>query len=66
MSHMADKPQHPPTIELDGVRLRPLRASDAAAFYEYLRNPLVTELTAYPVVSVPLVEAIIERCRSPG
>jgi ribosomal-protein-alanine N-acetyltransferase len=58
---MADTPQHPPTIELDGARLRPLRASDADALYAYLRDPAVTELTAYPVVSVSMVEAMIER-----
>jgi ribosomal-protein-alanine N-acetyltransferase len=61
---MADKPQHPPTIELDGARLRPLRAADAGALYAYLRDPAVTELTAYPVVSVPLVEGMIERSLS--
>ena len=58
---MADKPQHPPTIEFDGARLRPLRAADADALYAYLRDPAVTELTSYPVVSVPMVEALIER-----
>ena len=61
---MADKPQHPPTIELDGARLRPLRAADAAALYAYLRDPVVTELTSYPVASVPMVEAMIERSLS--
>lgn len=61
---MADEPQRPPTIELDGARLRPLRAADAAAFYAYLRDPAVTELTAYPVMSMPMVEAMIERYRS--
>ena len=61
---MADKPQHPPTIELDGARLRPLRVADADALYAYLRDPVVTELTSYPVVSVPMVEAMIERCLS--
>ena len=61
---MTDKPQHPPTIELDGARLRPLRVADAAALYAYLRDPVVTELTSYPVVSVPMVEAIIERSLS--
>jgi [ribosomal protein S5]-alanine N-acetyltransferase len=58
---MADKPQHPPTIELDGARLRPLRVADAAALYAYLRDPVVTELTRCPVASVPMVEAMIER-----
>ena len=61
---MADKTQHPPTIDLDGARLRPLRVADAAALYAYLRDPVVTELTSYPVASVPMVEAIIERALS--
>ena len=64
MSAMPDEPQHPPSIELDGARLRPLRAADAAALYAYLRDPAVTELTSYPVVSVPMVEAMIERSLS--
>jgi RimJ/RimL family protein N-acetyltransferase len=59
---MADNPQHPPTIEFDGARLRPLRAADADALYAYLRDPAVTELTSYFVASVPMVEAMIERC----
>ncbi|MDI1432774.1 GNAT family N-acetyltransferase [Polyangium sorediatum] len=58
---MADETRHPPTIDLQGARLRPLRMSDAAAFYAYLRDPAVTELTSYPVVSLPMVEAMIER-----
>lgn len=61
---MADKPQPPPTIELDGARLRPLRADDAAALHAYLRDPVVTELTSYPLVSVSMVEGLIERCVS--
>lgn len=61
---MADRLQHPPTLELDGARLRPLRVADADALYAYLRDPAVTELTSYPVVSVPMVEAMIERCLS--
>jgi RimJ/RimL family protein N-acetyltransferase len=58
---MADKPQRPPTIELDGARLRPLRVADVDALYAYLRDPAVTELTSYPVASIPLVAAMIER-----
>jgi [ribosomal protein S5]-alanine N-acetyltransferase len=54
----------PPTMELDGVRLRPLRMTDAATLYAYLRDPVVTALTSYPVVSLPMVEAMIERSRS--
>jgi RimJ/RimL family protein N-acetyltransferase len=61
---MADKPQHPPTIDLEGARLRPLRTTDAAALYGYLRNPVVTELTSFPVVSLPMVESMIERSLS--
>ena len=49
-------------IDLPGARLRPLRATDAAALHAYLRDPAVTELTAYPVVTMTLVEAMIERC----
>jgi ribosomal-protein-alanine N-acetyltransferase len=58
---MADKPRLPPTIDLDGARLRPLRVADADALHAYLRDPAVTELTSYPVVSRALAEAIIER-----
>src|SRR6266545_226517 len=58
---MAAELQQPPTIELDGARLRPLLPPDAAALYAYLRDPAVTELTSYPAVSMPLVEAIIYR-----
>lgn len=56
--------QHPPTIELDGARLRPLRMADAGALHAYLRDPAVTELTSYPAVSPPMVEAMIERSMS--
>ena len=61
---MTDKPPYPPAIELDGVRLRPLRVADAEALYAYLRDPIVTELTSYPVISRPMVEGMIERCLS--
>ena len=61
---MADKLQPPPTIELAGARLRPLRVADADALYTYLRDPVVTELTSYPVASVPMVEGMIKRCLS--
>src|SRR4051812_14963526 len=58
------EPCLPPTIELDGARLRPLRVADAEALFAYLRDPAVTELTSYPDVSASLVHAMIERCRS--
>jgi ribosomal-protein-alanine N-acetyltransferase len=58
---MAGKPRNPPIIDLDGARLRPLRRADAGALYAYLRDPVVTDLTSYPVPSLPMVEAMIER-----
>lgn len=58
---MAERPEHPPTIELDGVRLRPLRVADAAALYAYLQDPVVTRLTSYPVASPTMIEDMIER-----
>ncbi len=61
---MKDKPQHPPTIDFAGARLRPFRVADAAALYAYLRDPVVTELTSYPVVTPLMVEAMIERALS--
>jgi len=61
---MTDKSREPPTIDLSGVRLRPLRMADAAALHGYLRDPAVIELTSYPVVSLPMVEAMIERSLS--
>ena len=64
MSASPDTPQHPPTFELDGARLRPLRPGDAAALFGYLRDPVVTERTSYPVVTVALVEGMIERSMS--
>jgi ribosomal-protein-alanine N-acetyltransferase len=48
-------------MELDGGRLRPLRAADVPALYAYLRDPVVTEFTSYPEITVPMVEAMIER-----
>ncbi len=61
---MADNPQHPPTIDLGGARLRPLRVADADALHAHLRDPAVTELTAYPPASLALAETMIERSLS--
>ncbi len=52
----------PPTIDLTGVRLRGLRPEDALAWYAYLSDPLVTEFTSYPVMSLAAVQSMIERC----
>ncbi len=60
---MVDDTQNPPTMELDGARLRPLRAADADALYAYLREPIVTDLTSYPTVSLPMVQAMVQRCQ---
>lgn len=61
---MRAMPQTQPTFELDRVRLRPLRMTDAPAFHAYLCDPMVTELTSYPTVSLSLVEAMIRRSLS--
>lgn len=52
---------NPPTIELDGVRLRGLRPEDAAPWYAYLSDPAVTESTSYPAMSLQAVRSMIER-----
>jgi [ribosomal protein S5]-alanine N-acetyltransferase len=61
---MADASQVPPTIELNGIRLRPLQPADAKTLYDYLSEPGVTELTAYPEVTMSLVEGMIEKYRN--
>lgn len=61
VSAKVDEAAGPPTLELDGARLRPLRPSDAAALYAYLRDPAVTERTSFPEVTPALAEAMIER-----
>lgn len=53
----------PPTLEWDGLRVRPLRGDDALAFYGYLQNPAVTERTCYPPITMAFVEAMLERYR---
>jgi len=58
---MPDGPDHPPTIELDAARLRPLRPSDADDLYAYLCDPAVTELTGFPAASLSLAETMIGR-----
>lgn len=58
---MSDKLNHPPTIDLETVRLRPLREADAAALYAHLREPIVTQLTSFPEVTTQLVDTMIQR-----
>jgi ribosomal-protein-alanine N-acetyltransferase len=58
------RPSAPPTIELRGARLRPLRTADAPAFHDYLSDPAVTELTSYPLITMPMVEGMIEHAAS--
>ena len=52
----------PPTIDLKGIQLRGLRPEDAVAWHAYLSDPLVIEFTSYPVISLPAVQSMIERC----
>lgn len=51
----------PPTLALDGGRLRPLRATDADELFAYLSQPIVIERTSYPDVTPALIHTIIER-----
>lgn len=48
------------TIELAGIRLRPLRREDAPAWHAYLSDPQVTELTSYPAMSLAAVESMVQ------
>jgi hypothetical protein len=52
----------PPTIALEGVRLRGLRLEDAEAWHGYLSDPQVIELTSYPVMTLAAVDGMIRRC----
>jgi ribosomal-protein-alanine N-acetyltransferase len=52
----------PPTIALEGVRLRGLRPEDAEAWHGYLSDPQVIELTSYPIMTLEAVEGMIQRC----
>jgi ribosomal-protein-alanine N-acetyltransferase len=54
-------PLRPPTLDLAGARLRPLRAADADDLLAYLRHPAVTERTSFPEPSRALAEAIVDR-----
>jgi RimJ/RimL family protein N-acetyltransferase len=51
--------QDQPTIELAGIRLRPLRRDDAVAWHAYLSDPQVIELTSYPSMSLGDVESML-------
>lgn len=61
---MTTESQQPQTIEQNGVRLRPLRKTDAPTLFDYLRNPLVTEKTSFPEITIPMVEAMIARVQN--
>jgi ribosomal-protein-alanine N-acetyltransferase len=49
----------PPVLELGICRLRPLQPEDAAAWYGYLSDPEVTQLTSYDVSSIDTVKQFI-------
>ena len=55
--------EQPPTFELSGVRLRPLRPEDAGAWHACLSDPQVTELTSFPEMSLSGVRFMLEKCR---
>lgn len=61
---MSDQPHHPPRIIFAEAHLRPLRPADASAFFAYLSDPAVTELTSYPPVTMPLVESMIQKSQT--
>ena len=50
-----------PTIELAGIRLRPVRGDDAPGWHAYLCDPHVTEMTSYPPMSLAEVESMLAR-----
>lgn len=52
-----------PTIEWGTLRLRALRAKDAASLLAYLADPMVIEHTSYAVQSLSSVEVLIEQSR---
>lgn len=53
--------QTPPTWPLGDFALRPMRHSDAAAWYAYLVEPRVVEHTSIPELTLSLVEAMVVR-----
>lgn len=61
---MPDVPKIPPTIELDGVRLRPFRDADASALFDYLSDPVVTERTSFPPITTAFAEAMVARAQA--
>jgi ribosomal-protein-alanine N-acetyltransferase len=52
-------PIPPVTLDLGEYILRPLRPSDASAWYDYLSDPEVTRLTSYKIESIATVETMI-------
>ena len=53
--------QAPPSWPLGAFALRPMRHSDAAAWYAYLADPRVIEHTSIPELTLTLVEAMVAR-----
>jgi len=51
----------PPLLDRTDVHLRPLRPDDAEAWFAYLSDPLVTELTSYDIRHITDVSSMIER-----
>jgi [ribosomal protein S5]-alanine N-acetyltransferase len=52
---------YPPTLRIGDYVLRPFKPADAAAWYEYLADPRVTEHTSWPVVTPDFVATLVAR-----
>lgn len=54
----------PPTVDLTGVRLRPVELDDIPAWYEYLRLPHVVEHTSWNLADEHDLDAVVSRFNS--
>lgn len=50
----------PPSLAVGEHVLRPFRSADAAAWYEYLIDPRVTEHTSWPPITPELIAALVK------
>src|SRR5579885_2083103 len=60
MPHARGQPLLLPHFPLDEVTLRPLRTSDAADWYAYLRDPRVVEHTSFAITALTDVAALVQ------
>jgi ribosomal-protein-alanine N-acetyltransferase len=52
---------NPPTLPVGDYVLRPFRSEDAAAWFEYLADPRVTEHTSWPPITREFVTAVVDK-----